>query len=335
MANLQSLIAQVAKLPTETSRKVASLVGAIVGDAACLHLEWVYDQDKIPKIVPEGESPAFWPESHCPFFSLPNGQVSCYADEAIQVLKVMDANDGKFDQSKVIEHYLKYFGDASSPYQVAKDKRKDKKYPIEGPWIQGALISMMDRWDAGIKPPGSDDAREHDGLTTALPLIIQKSPSIDFKDLKPAYTIMTQDPDAIEHHNAEAYLIAQFIKGSKNPLENTKEKFFENKKIYKEIEAVEKGKADGKSAKDLVKEFGMACPMPGSFQSSLVSIIGAKSYQEAICETILCAGDSCSRANLIGACLGAKFGIQGIPGAWMSKVDGIEGIIEKSIKCFT
>ena len=62
MANLQSLIAQVAKLPTETSRKVASLVGAIVGDAACLHLEWVYDQDKIPKIVPEGESPAFGPK---------------------------------------------------------------------------------------------------------------------------------------------------------------------------------------------------------------------------------------------------------------------------------
>ena len=335
MANLQSLIAQVAKLPSETSRKVACMVGAIVGDAACLHLEWVYDQAKIPKIVPEGENPAFWPESHCPFFTLPNGKVSCYADEAVQVLNVMSANDGKFDQGQVIEHYLKYFGDASSPYQVAKDKRKDKKYPIEGPWIQGALISMMDRWNAGIKPPGPDDAREHDGLTTALPLIIQKSPSVNFEELKPAYTIMTQDPEAIEHHDAEAFLIGQFIQGSEDPVAATKEKFSGNQMILEEIKAVEDGKAAGETAKDLVKKFGMACPMPGSFQSSLVSIIGAKSYEAAICETVLCGGDSCSRANLIGACLGAKFGIQGIPEAWISKVDDIEAIIEKSIKCFT
>ena len=93
---------------------------------------------------------------------------------------------------------------------------------------------------------------------------------------------MTQDPDAIEHHNAEAFLIAQFIKGSKDPVGITKEKFFENQQICQEIEAVEKGKAAGKSAKVLVKEFGMACPMPGSFQSSLVSIIASKSYYECL-----------------------------------------------------
>ena len=70
-----------------------------------------------------------------------------------------------------------------------------------------------------------------------------------------------------------------------------------------------------------------------SFQSSLVSIIGATSYSEAIRETILCGGDSCTRGILIGACLGAKFGIQSIPEDWLKKVDGINDIIEKSIKC--
>ena len=33
-----SVIAQVSKLNIETQRKVAAFVGAIVGDAACLHL---------------------------------------------------------------------------------------------------------------------------------------------------------------------------------------------------------------------------------------------------------------------------------------------------------
>ena len=33
-----SVIAQVSKLNIETQRKIAAFVGAIVGDAACLHL---------------------------------------------------------------------------------------------------------------------------------------------------------------------------------------------------------------------------------------------------------------------------------------------------------
>ena len=58
----------------------------------------------------------------------------------------MSDNGGVFDQAKVINHFLKHFGDPSSPYQIALAKRKDKKYPIEGPWIQGAMMSMMDRF---------------------------------------------------------------------------------------------------------------------------------------------------------------------------------------------
>ena len=76
-----------------------------------------------------------------------------------------------------------------------------------------------------------------------------------------------------------------------------KEKFKDDEEIFNEIVAVEEGKLDGREAKYLVKKFGMACPMPGSFQSSLVSIIGATSYADAIRETILCGGDSCTRGK--------------------------------------
>jgi len=330
-----SVIAQVSKLNIETQRKVAAFVGAIVGDAACLHLDWIYDQKKVETIVGDHDEPAFWFESHCPFFTMPNGNVTCYADEAIQVLKCMTENGGVFDDTKVINHFLKHFGEPESPYQIALAKRKDKKYPIAGPWIQGAMISMMDRFKADIIPPGSEDAIEHDGLCTALPLIVQKSPNLSDSDLMKAVHIMTLDPLAEEHHKAEAYLISQFIQAQEDPVKSTKEKFAANKDILNEITAVENGLNEGKSAKELVKQFGMACPMPGSFQSSLVSIIGAKSYPDAIRETVLCGGDSCSRANLIGACLGAKFGIQGIPEDWMSKVDGIDGIVKNAITCFS
>ena len=132
MSQLSSLITKVSTLNTESSRKISAFIGAIVGDAACIHLEWIYDQSKVADIVGKGQNPAFWHDSHCPFFTLPNGKISCYADESCQALNVMAANGGKFDSEKMIQHFLHYFGDPDSPYQVAKAKRVDKKYPIEG-----------------------------------------------------------------------------------------------------------------------------------------------------------------------------------------------------------
>ena len=41
----------ISNLDIETQRKIGAFVGAIVGDAASLHLEWIYDQNKVIKKV--------------------------------------------------------------------------------------------------------------------------------------------------------------------------------------------------------------------------------------------------------------------------------------------
>ena len=92
------------------------------------------------KNVTQDQDPAFWPDSHCPFFTLPNGSLSCYGDQAIQTLNVMVSNDGIFESGKLIQHFLHHFGDEKSPYQVALIKRRTMKWPIEGPWLQGKLF---------------------------------------------------------------------------------------------------------------------------------------------------------------------------------------------------
>lgn len=335
MSQLPSLITKVSNLNVETSKKVSAFLGAVVGDAASLHLEWIYDQAKVLDIVGgKDKDPAFWPDSHVPFFTLPNGKVSCYNDEAIQALSVMAKNDGKYDTGKLIDHFLIHFGDPESPYQIAKAKRVDKKYPIEGPWIQGTLISMMDRYKAGINPPGPEDAEDHDGLCTALPLMIQQSPDLNMEELKSCFQVVSTKPDAITHYEVEAFLLNEYLKGTENPIEATKDHFKENEMILNEINAVLEGKKAGQSAEELVKKFGLACPLPGSFQSSLVTLVGAQSYADGIKEAIFCGGDSCSRSNLIGACLGAKFGISAIPQEWLAKVDGIEELIDNCMKVF-
>ena len=72
----------------------------------------------------------------------------------------------------------------------------------------------MGSFRAGIYPPGDEDAREHDALATALPVILQKNSTQPNVDLEKIFHILTQDPFAVQHHLAEAFLIRQFIEGN-------------------------------------------------------------------------------------------------------------------------
>ena len=79
---------------------------------------------------------------------------------------------------------------------------------------------------------------------------------------------------------------------------------------------------------DAVETFGKPCPDPGNFQSSLLAILTASSYSEAIQRNILGGGCNCSRSNFIGAVLGAAYGIgeaNGVPLEWLDRTDqGLE-----------
>ena len=59
-----SVIAQVSKLNIETQRKIAAFVGAIVGDAACLHLG--QDHDMFSRILRIYEF--FLPSTYCAIY---------------------------------------------------------------------------------------------------------------------------------------------------------------------------------------------------------------------------------------------------------------------------
>ena len=59
-----------------------------------------------------------------------------------------------------------------------------------------------------------------------------------------------------------------------------------------------------------------------------------KNYPGGIREIIQCAGALSARSNFIGACLGANHGIEDIPIEWIERVEGMEPIIENSLKCF-
>ena len=83
--SVSHLIAGIKAMPEETKMKMASVIGAVVADAASLPLQWIYSDEKMKEVVGD-KSPEFWPESHCPFYSLPTGSVCCYTDEMLTPL---------------------------------------------------------------------------------------------------------------------------------------------------------------------------------------------------------------------------------------------------------
>ena len=77
-----------------------------------------------------------------------------------------------------------------------------------------------------------------------------------------------------------------------------------------------------------VQTLGKPCGDPGNFQSSLLAIVTVGSYKEGIRRNIVAGGCNCSRANFVGASLGAAYGLDGpngIPLEWLEQTDkGVE-----------
>jgi hypothetical protein len=85
---------------------------------------------------------------------------------------------------------------------------------------------------------------------------------------------------------------------------------------------------------DAVQSFGKACPDPGNFQSTLLALVTCGSYTEGVRRNLLGGGCNCSRANFLGACLGAAYGLgepNGIPLEWIGKTDQGSEVLERML----
>ena len=73
----------------------------------------------------------------------------------------------------------------------------------------------------------------------------------------------------------------------------------------------------------------MACSYPGTFNSSIHSIINSTNYKDAILKTIKAGGCNCSRANFIGAYFAALKGVNTIPKSWIRKTAPARKILDQ------
>ena len=307
-------------------------LGSTVADAASRPLHWVYDQKKLLTYIKGKKDFAFLKVNKSPFYNIKTGKVSGYNDVGQTMFKTLVEGHQNIE-TRFKKNIIKNFGQGSlywKNYRLRAKYRKVKDWRgiIKGPWIHQNIIETIQNIKKNKKLTGGKKVNESDGYCAALPYFLF---GYNFNNLKKIISIVTVSKISIKYALAKFYLIDLALKGSKNPIKEfifryKKDSYF--KSVVKDIEKVKKLKKKPHAL--IVKKLGMACSYPGTFNSSIHSIINSKSYKDAILRTIKAGGCNCSRANFIGAYFAALKGLNSIPKIWLKKTLAAKKILNQT-----
>ncbi len=304
-------------------------LGATVADAAARPLHWVYDQKKLLSYIKGKKDFTFLKNNKSPFYNVKTGKVSGYNEIGQVMFKTLIEGHQNIN-ARFKKNIKKNFGPGSVYWKnlnlrAKYRKVKDWRGIIKGPWIHQNIIETIQNIMAKKKLTGGIKVNESDGYCAALPYFLY---GFDFKSLKEIISIVTVSKVSLKYALAKFHLIDLALKGDKDPISEFLKKFKKDpyfKSIIEDIKKVKKLKS--KSHQIMVKKLGMACSYPGTFNSSIHSIINSTNYKEAILKTIKAGGCNCSRANFIGAYFAALKGIDTIPKSWIKKTDPAKKIL--------
>ena len=304
-------------------------LGATVADAAARPLHWIYNQKKLLTYIKGKKDFTFLKKNKSPFYNIKTGRVSGYNDIGQVMLKTLIEGHENLE-TRFKNNIIKNFGPGSVYWKNFNLRAKYRKVRdwrgiIKGPWIHQNIIETVRNIRAKKKLTGGKKVNESDGYCAALPYFLY---GYNFKNLKKIISTVTISKISLKYALAKFNLIDLALKGSKDPIEdfikkNKKNLYFKN--IIKDIKKVKRLKL--KPHTIVVKELGMACSYPGTFNSSIHSIISSTTYKTAVMKTIKAGGCNCSRVNFIGAYFAALKGLNSIPKVWIKKTETSEKIL--------
>ena len=306
-------------------------MGATVADAAARPLHWVYNQKKLLTYIKGKKDFTFLTKNKSPFYNIKTGKVSGYNEVGQVMFKTLVEGHENIEE-RFKKNITKNFGPGSEYWKnlnlrAKYRKVKDWRGIIKGPWIHQNIIETVKNIKNKKKLTGGAKVNESDGYCAALPFFLY---GCDLNSLKKIISTVTVSKVSLKYALAKFYLIDLALKGAKNPINEFLKKFKKNsyfKSVVDDIRRVKKLKS--KPHAKVVKKLGMACSYPGTFNSSIHSIINSTNYKSAILGTIKAGGCNCSRVNFIGAYFAALKGINSIPKSWIKKTDSAKKILSQ------
>ncbi|XP_064869858.1 selenoprotein J [Oncorhynchus nerka] len=324
-------------------RALGAIIGSAVADAAAQPLHWVYDLDKLDGFLNEAPTPEFRPKSANPFYRRDTGNQSCYGDQAFVLLESL-SECGGLNVNDLRKRTYNFFGPRSEYDTPVNDPYRDRsgprpQLPIEGPWRHGSIKSFMKNMDAGKEETGCETDFQPDGIAKLAPIVALYAGKTDMLEKVEEAVRVTQNNDAcVAETLAAARILEHFILNGPDEkvLDSVLDQLTDpNRKQPQDLDKAVVGHIYqvrenlSKAHQDLIPSvFPNSCGLPGSFQAALHGVLTAKEFDQAIRDTMVCGGCTCSRSSFIGACLGAQIGLQGIPNSWKTKTLRYNSLLE-------
>ncbi|XP_033743115.1 crystallin J1A-like isoform X2 [Pecten maximus] len=304
-----------------TQRCVGAVVGALVADAAAMPVHWIYDVEKMKKVIEDcQQQPEFLPESRCPFYTLPTGRYSSYGDQTFVLLNSMVENKGLNT-----DHYKKSLYERFGPksaYEIDLGHPRTKEdLPISGPWRPASLTDFIKNYDQGLDKTGKATDAQADGFSKVAPLVALYAGDTGklLLEVDKAIRVTQEDDIAVECGLAAASILEKCVLGKSVEAavqETARETSNSDVKGY-----IQKA-IDGKTTPhtEFVQKVGSSCRVPGNFTNSVHCLLNSNGdFRDTVVMTIVPGGCNCSRCGFVGATLGAVHGLKGIPEHWISK----------------
>jgi len=306
-------------------------LGATVADAAARPLHWVYNQKKLLTYIKGKQDFTFLKKNKSPFYNIKTGKVSGYNEVGQVMFKTLVEGHQDIEE-RFKKNITKNFGPGSIYWKnlnlrAKYRKVKDWRGIIKGPWIHQNIIETVRNIKTKKKLTGGKKVNESDGYCAALPYFLY---GYNLKDIKKIISTVTISKISLKYALAKFYLIDLALKGCKDPINEFMKIFKKNSYFKSVVEDMKKVKRlKSKPHPLVVKKLGMACSYPGTFNSSIHSIINSTNYKGAILKTIKAGGCNCSRVNFIGAYFAALKGLGTIPKSWIKKTDLAKKILDQ------
>ncbi|XP_022085280.1 crystallin J1B-like [Acanthaster planci] len=331
-----------------SSRGLAAIVGCLVSDAAAQPLHWIYNLDKLDSIVGSNtDSLEFWEPSQNPYYRIETGRGTAYADHTIALMESLVACEG-YDKADFGDHLQAMFGPGTD-YDNDLNKTFVLKsgvqsgYPINGPWRPKAIKDFLANRAEGKERTGSDHMHDMHAVVGVVPMVALYAGRSDMLEkVEESIAVVTEVEEAIVVGLAAARVLEQFIlnpdmdgdaaltavmtdlasPSRNNPTDLDRAVIGQLKKVM-DKKACEHREAAQKYFLN---------NLPGAFQSALHCLVNHSELAPAVRTTMMAGGCNASRSGFIGACLGARNGLQGIPETWKSKTLAYPRILELSRK---
>ncbi|KAG2461635.1 CRJ1C protein, partial [Polypterus senegalus] len=192
---------------------------------------------------------------------------------------------------------------------------KERTYTFFGPGSEyDSPVNQVDRPKGGC-----DIDRQIDGIAKLAPIVAMYAGKPELLEKVEQATRVTQNDDmCVSLTLAGARLLEYYV------LHGSSEKALDC--VLEQLQDEHQKHPEGLDQ--------MVAALPGAFQAAVHGVLTANTFEEGIRNTMRCGGCSCSRGSFIGACLGAQYGLSGIPDSWKSKTDRYPAFLGLAKKIF-